>query len=185
MAHEINYSLMWSKWIALLTTDTATRGEILEALHYEVTKGLDVITRLAIEEFQAVATHPSLQSAKADIEISLASSAWSGYALFLIKEKIDPVEENVLARSTTNELGNKWMGYYEKDQTRSMLEQIDPIISLLLNKENENRINQLLITFPEFGEIPYKEFLHIETFHNWVSHQGYILGVIEQELHKG
>ena len=178
-----DYRTIWIKWIALLHTDAKLRTEILRSLHIEVTNGLDVITRIAVEELENKVSEKDLFILTKDaIESSLAFSVWGGYMLFLIANNIDPEKENLIARGETNNLGNEWTKNYDKDQTKSLLAQIDPLLTLILEKETQERINTLFAAYPQLVEIRYKEIGYIDTFENWAAYQGFILGFLEQEL---
>ena len=173
---------IWERWYTLINTDSAKKT--LDLLHLEVHKGFDVITQISIEELQNKLKKELFDSIKEDLEMSLAICIWNGYALFLTDNNLDPVKDNFVARTETNELGNKWMENYTKDQSKELLMNIDPVLSMFLEKVMQNELNKLFYTKPEVADSPYKEVGHIENFYIWASHQGYILGLLENQLQK-
>ena len=94
---------------------------------------------------------------------------------------IDPQAINLLAQESTNGLGSEWVKNYDADMNKSLLEKIDPILSLIMEKETQEKMNRLLVEFRDLAELKYKDMNIIETFINWSAHQGYILGMLENE----
>lgn len=181
-----DYESIWTKWMELLSQDIKSRKQFLDYLHFETQKGFDVIVRIAIEELeQQILDKPLLEKIRADLEFSLSVCVFSGYILFLVSLEIDPKKENLVARSQTNELGNVWIQNYEKDQGKSLLLKIDPIFSLYLEKTKQSEMNKIMYAFPEIIKSSYEQIGKIETFINWAAHQGFILGILEQELFLG
>lgn len=178
-----DYYSIWVKWLALLNADDNLRRELLSDVHIEVTKGFDVVTRIAIEEIEGrVTKSASFLKAKEAITDYLAFSVWGGYMLFLIANQIDPQKNNLIARQTTNSLGNEWLKHYASDQNASLLKEVDPFYSMMLEKEAQSRINLLFAEYEGFMGLAYKETSTLETFLNWASHQGFIFGILEDRL---
>lgn len=181
-----DYKSIFVQWTGLLNQDIKSRKQFLEFLHLETQKGFDVIVRIAIEELeQQVTEKPLLEKIRQELETSFSVCVFSGYLLFLVSSEIDPKKENLVARSQTNELGSVWIQNYEKDQGKSLLLKIDPILSLFLEKTKQSEMNKIMYVFPEIIKSSYEQIGKIETFLNWAVHQGFILGILEQELFLG
>ncbi len=178
-----DYELIWTQWMQQLGQDIKSRKEFLDSLHFETQKGFDVIVRIATEELEVqVLDKQLLGKIRQELEFSLSVCVLSGYILFLVASEIDPKKENLVARTQTNELGNTWIKNYEKDQGRSLLLKIDHILSFFLEKTKQNELNRIIYVFPDVIKLSYEQFGKIETFLNWTAHQGFILGILEQEL---
>ncbi len=178
-----DYVTIWTEWMKLLNKDVKSRKQFLDSLHFETQKGFDVIVRIATEELeQQVSDKHLLKKINEELEFSLSVCVLSGYLLFLVSLEIDPKKENLIARTQTNKLGNVWIENYDKDQGRSLLLKIDPILSLFLEKTKQSELNRMIYIFPEVIKFSYEQVGKIETFLSWASHQGFILGILEQEL---
>jgi len=118
------------------------------------------------------------------IEALLSFSVWGGYMLFMIAKSIDPVKERLHEIKSSSDLGNKWIENYQKDQSKSLISEINPILSLFLEQGKQGRMNQLLLAHPEITKKSYKEIKQIEKFLYWAALQGYILGLLEIKLYK-
>lgn len=178
-----DYKSIWIKWVAMMQLDLKSRREMLALLHTEVTKGFDVVTKIAVEEIESnIADKEKLETCMEAIEEYIAFSVYGGYMLFLITHSIDPQTMNLLAQESTNGLGSEWVKNYDIDMNKSLLEKIDPILSLIMEKETQEKMNRLLVEFKDLAELKYKDMNLIEAFINWSAHQGYILGMLENEL---
>lgn len=167
----------------MMQLDLKSRREMLALLHTEVTKGFDVVTKIAVEEIESnIADKEKLETCMEAIEEYIAFSVYGGYMLFLITHSIDPQTMNLLAQESTNGLGSEWVKNYDIDMNKSLLEKIDPILSLIMEKETQEKMNRLLVEFKDLAELKYKDMNLIEAFINWSAHQGYILGMLENEL---
>ncbi len=179
----MDYNSIWIKWVAMMQLDLKSRREMLASLHTEVTKGFDVVTKIAVEEIEGnISNQANLKIYMEAIEEYIAFSVYGGYMLFLITHNIDPQVMNLLAQESTNKLGSKWVKNYEIDMNKSLLEKIDPMFSLIMEKGTQEKMNMLLVEFEDLADLKYKEMNIIETFINWAAHQGYILGILENEL---
>ena len=178
-----DYKSILVKWLALNESDEETRKKLLSYLHEEVKKGLDVLTRIAINELERTLENKEFfLKIKDTVEGLVAFSAYGGYMLYLVENRIDPEKADLSHKKQTAKLGTTWTENYQKDQCKEFLLSIDPIISMFLEKGKQGRMNQLFLRFPECMAISYKDIGQIDTFLNWASHQGYIFGIIEQNL---
>ena len=176
-----DYQTRWIKWEALLSTDVKERKELLDDLNIEVKKGFDVIVRIASEELISQ-SDKKLEEYKEDLEKNLAILAFSGYLFYLVQSGTDPKVANLVARTTTAELGTVWMESFEKDKGISYVEQIDPVFSLLLDSRKQSCIDSLMNEKGQLADFSYKIIHMIELYFLWAAQQGYIFGIIENEL---
>lgn len=178
-----DYKSIWIKWIAFLTMDAIFKEKMLQSFHREVVKGFEVIAKIGTEELEAKLREiPLFSEIKEDINKYLIDSVWAGYALFLIHEGINPEEKNLKDYEKTNALGDMWMQHYLKDQNKSLLEKIDPVICMLIEKQTQMNMNGLFFAYPTIQKEAYFQVSQIETFLNWSSHQGFIFGMVENRL---
>ena len=178
-----DYTVIFTDWMKLLDKDVASRKKFIDSLHFETQKGFDVVVRIATEELHSqVSDTQLLEKISKELEFSLSVCVLSGYMLFLVDSGIDPLKDNLIARTETNELGNRWIADYEKDEGKSLLLKVDPILSMFLEKTQQGETNRLFVVHPEIIESSYKHIGKIQTFFNWAAHQGFIVGVLEQEL---
>ncbi len=180
MEDSFDYKSAWIRWVALCNSDLSERKKLLESLHPEVRKGFDIVVRIAYEEVSSQVK--DLKTLKDDIELGLTSLVFKGYLFFLVTQEIDPFESNLIANEKTNELGNVWMENYEKDQNRSIIEKIDPIISIIMQNEKDSQLIRLHKEHEEISNIPYNNIRLLELLYSWAIHQGFIFGMIEQNL---
>ncbi len=180
MKDSYNYKSAWTRWVALCSSDLSERKKLLENLHPEVRKGIDIVVRIAYEEISSQVK--DLKILQDDIELGLSSLVLKGYLFFLVTQEIDPFESNLIASNKTNELGNVWMENYEKDQGRSIIEKIDPIISIIMQNEKNNQFIMLLKEHDDISKMPYNNIRLFELFYSWAIHQGFIFGMIENNL---
>ncbi len=176
-----DYQALWIKWEAILSSDIKEQKDLLDSLNIEVKKGFDVIVRIASEELIAQ-TDKKLESYKEDLEKNLAILAFSGYLLYLVQSSTDPKESNLVAKTSTSELGTTWMESFEKDKGIRYVEQIDPVFSLLLDSRKQSCIDSLMNEKKDLAQLPYQLIHMIELYFLWTAQQGYIFGIIEQEL---
>lgn len=180
MKDSYDYKSAWIRWVTLYNSDLSERKKLLESLHPEVRKGFDIVVKIAYEEISTQVK--DLKVLKDDIEFGLSSLVFKGYLLFLVTQEIDPFESNLIANEKTNELGNLWMQNYEKDQDRSIIEKIDPIISIVMQNEKDNQFIILLKEHDDISKMPYSSIRLLELFYTWAIHQGFIFGMIENDL---
>jgi hypothetical protein len=180
-----NYEDIWKRWLLFLTVDIKKRKEILDAIHIEVKQGFDVVIKIAVEESeQQIENKVLFGEIKNFYEASLSLCVFYGYSLFLVDNHIDPIKENLLINSETNELGNRWMEEHEKDQHRELILKIDPILSLFLEKIKQDELNKMLVEYEMLRSASYRDVNMLDTFLNWSSHQGFILAMLEFSLIK-
>lgn len=175
-----DYQSIWVKWIALCSTDQKTRRELLEKFNIEVTKGFDVITKIASDEI----AHQTqdFQEYESELEVILAFLVYSGYILFLIQENVDPEKENLIAKTSTAELGNKWMESFEKDKGIDLIEKIDPILFLMMEEQKKLYLDSFLQKNAALLSSKFQSIQLIELYFLWAVEQGYIFGMLEKEL---
>lgn len=177
-----DYKSLWEKWFSLVNQNLPSRKRLLDALHMETQKGFDVITRIATEELMNRIKKEIFHKVKDNVEASIALCVLSGYSLFLVDARIDPLKENFVDNTAVSDLGNLWMKHYENDRETSLLGNIDPVLSMFLEKVAQNEINRLFVMQPLLIDLPYRQVGHVESFYNWASHQGFILGILERQL---
>lgn len=178
-----DYKSTLVRWITLGQLSDKDRKEILDNLHPEIKKGFDIITKLAIEELEKQTDNKEFSNkAKDTIETLFAFSVFGGYMLFLIENHIDPAKETLSTRESTKSLGTEWMMHYEVDQGNKLLSSVDPIISQMMQTGTGGWMNQLFLRFPECMDYTYKTVSNVEKFINWSAHQGYLFGILEQQL---
>lgn len=161
------------------------RKKIFNRLHDEIAGSFDAIVKIASEEIEGKIDDDTFGKIKNDIEQILSFSIWGGYLLYSIAQGI-VIDENSFSTNKSHKLsehiGNRWTAEYEKDQVRSLLIQIDPIVSMFLEKAKQLRINELLATYPDLSQLPYSKFGQIDTFVSWAGYQGYVTGLLEDAL---
>jgi len=144
-----------------------------------------VVVRVAIEESEdQIKDSAFFNQIKDFYEASLSLCVLSGYALFLVESKIDPIDTNLVVNIETNELGNLWFKEYEKNEHKDLLLEIDPILSMFLEKIKQDEIDKMLTEYEDMAAASFKDVSVIDTFLNWSLHQGFILAMLEQKLLK-
>lgn len=177
-----DYKSIWIKWLVFFEAEPDLRKQLLDSLHDEVKKGFDVITRISTEELEHHLDAQIFGRIKTLFEMLVSYSVFGGYMLNLIYSGIDPKEKKLFSFKETSLLGSTWMEHYQKDQGKSLLLGIDPLISLFLDGAKQSRMNQLLLSYPDLQTVPHKQIGVIDNFLSWSSHQGYILALLEQKL---
>lgn len=182
---DMDYTQLFDRWVALTVLSEGDRKALVERMHEEVTSGVQALGALAageVSKFLEEAKYDKREDYLKSIVPILALAAFDGYLLFLMERGINPQTEDLRTRDTTKGLGDRWSRGYEKDQNGPYLKKTDPIIGLLLNKIYELRVNQVLSFHPEIVELPYRVTEKLHQYIGWCVHQGYILGLMEQEL---
>lgn len=177
-----DYKAIWQKWYTLLNTNASQ--QTLDSLHIEVRTAFDIISQVGLEELQHHLNQQFFEQIKNTLKLSLTLCIWNGYALFLVENNLDPIKDNFIAKEETNELGNEWMENYNKDKFKNAIMEIDPVLSMFLEKAIQNEMNKLIAEQPTVLNSSYKEIGHIENFYTWSCHQGFILGMLENKLQK-
>jgi hypothetical protein len=176
-----DYQAIWIKWEALLSSDIKERKDLLDNLNIEVKKGFDVIVRIATEEIISQSNNKFV-NIKEELEKNLAILAFAGYLLYLVQSGTDPKEANLVAKTSTSELGTVWMESFEKDKGIGYVEQLDPVFSLLLDSRKQSCIDSLMNKEKELPQLSYQLIHMMELYFLWTAQQGYIFGIIENEL---
>lgn len=181
----MDYTQLWDRWAALTMLSEDDRKSLLGKLHQEVISGVQALAGLAANEMATVLDEAKYDKKDAYIEAVspvAALGALDGYLLALMERNINPQTAHLAGNDSVKGLGERWSTVYKKDQCASYLDAIDPIIMLLLQKIQELRVNQALSFHPEIVELPYKTAEKLHQYLGWCVHQGYVLGILEQEL---
>lgn len=176
-----DYSSIWLKWEALLASNQ--NDTLLQKLNIEVRNGFDVIVRIADEELTSISEN-TFEKYNGTINEFLAHLIFDGYTLFLIQNPTDPDEKNLIASIKTSELGNKWMESFESDKGIGYVEKIDPMLALLLENRKGVILNNIFSLHKELFQIEYKFIQLLELYFRWTIQQGFIVGIIENELNE-
>ncbi|MEN9328586.1 MAG: hypothetical protein RI947_1394 [Candidatus Parcubacteria bacterium] len=177
-----DYSTLWEDWATAVESTGEEKQKLIESVHDEVKAGIDAIVKAAAEELSKRLEGGYMKDEEQVTKEVLAVTVWSGYLLYLTDNNIDAVKLKLNEVKATEELGSTWMEQYDKDQNKSLLMEIDPVISMFLEKLKQSKISYLLSKFPELMSKSYKRVSDSETFINWAAHQGYILGMLESKL---
>lgn len=184
----MDYTKLFDRWVASTTLSEEDRVTLIEKLHEEIVSGVQALGGLAVSEMSKLleeATYDKKDKYIEDITPVVALAALDGYMLFLITHDINPQEANLAKNENTKEVSKIWSTAYNKDQCISYLEKVDPIVGMMLSKISELRVNQELSFHPSVVELPYKTTEKLHQYIGWSVHQGYVLGAIEKELHRG
>lgn len=180
----MNYLELFDRWIALTTLSEEDRKALVERIHEEVSVGVQALAGVSAKEMDRVLTDASYDNKDKYLKLAvpvLALAAFDGYLMALMERGVNPQTAHLTENETTKGLGERWSKGYEKDQNVSVIEKTDTIVSLILNRMYELRVNQILSFHPEIVELPYKVTEKLNQYFGWAVHQGYVLGVMEQE----
>lgn len=183
MTNKQGYNSVWLKWSLLNNQDIKERKDLISNLNVEVKKGFDVVVRIGFEE-AVNQTGDLLPPYKEYVEQSLALLVFAGYTLFLVANSSDPVAENLVAQTSTARLGEVWMESFEKDKGLSYVEKIDPILALLMEEEKNRHLLFITQQKEDIRNAPFEKVSHLGMYFSWAIQQGYIFGMIEQDLYK-
>lgn len=179
-----DYKQLWDRWVALTVLSEEDRKSLVGRLHEEVISGVQALAALACSEMGRVldgATYDKRDAYLEAVAPVAALGALDGYLMSLIERGINPQTIDLSTNEKTKGLGERWSAVYGKDQSRSYLDRIDPIVGLLLNKMYELRVNQALSFDPHIVELPYKVTEKLHQYLGWCVHQGYVLGMMEAD----
>lgn len=182
---DMDYKQLFDRWVALTVLSEDERKRLVGTLHEEVRNGVEVLAVLAADEVKKIldnAQYAQREEYLKTLAPVLALAALDGYLLSLMERGINPETAVLSTKETTRGLGERWSRAYERDQNTSYLDNIDPIIALLLGRISDLRVNQLLALHSGIVELPYKVTEKIHQYVGWSVHQGYVLGVMEQDL---
>lgn len=181
----MNYTQLFDRWVALTTLSEKDREELLAHLHEEVVSGTQTLASLACSEMGRVLDEVNYKARDAYLEAVapvVAMAALDGYLLSKIEQGVNPLTEQLSLKESTKGLGNRWSSQFQKDQSRSYIDKIDPIVGMILQKVNALRINQAISFYTGIIDLPYKTVENAHQYIGWCVYQGYVLGVVEQEL---
>lgn len=180
----MDYKQLFDRWAMLTTLPESDRKALVERMHEEVTTSVQAFAGLAAVEIDRVLKDTSFEKRESYIKTAapvLALAAFDGYLLSLMEHGLNPQTVDLATRGSTKGLGDRWSEGYKTNQHITILEKIDPIIGLILGKMHEVRANQMLSFFPEVVDLPYKVTEKLNQYIGWAVHQGYVLGVMEQQ----
>lgn len=180
----MDYKQLFDRWVMLTTLPEEDRKSLVDKMHEEVTTSVQAFAGLSAVEMDKILKETEYPKRETYIKTAapvLALAAFDGYLLSLMEHGINPQTTDLAAKETTKGLGERWSEAYGRDQNISYLQKIDPIIGLILGKMQEVRVNQLLSFYPEIVDLPYKVTEKLHQYVGWAVHQGYVLGVMEQQ----
>ncbi len=180
----MNYKELFERWVALSTMDEKDRQSLVERIHEEVTVGVQALAGVAAQEMEKVLGEANYGSKETYLKLAapvLALAAFDGYLMSLMERGINPQTASLTENEQTKGLGERWSAAYQKDQNTSYIQKIDPIISLLLHRMQELRVNQILSFHPEIVDLPYKTTEKLNQYFGWAVYQGYVMGAMESE----
>lgn len=181
----MDYKQLWDRWVALTLISEEDRADMIEHLHEEVTSGVTALATLANAQVAKIlgdAKYDKADEYLKSIAPVSALAALDGYFLSLMERGVNPQKANLAAIAATKELGKRWSEGHKKDQNKSYINAIDPIIVLMLERIYDLRVNQTLAFHPDIVELPYKITEKIHQYLGWAVYQGYVIGVMEDEL---
>ena len=180
-----DYLSLWNRCIALSVLPDEDRKTLVGNLHPETRAGIEMLGSLAAAEMGEILKDSGFSKKDDYLKAAgpvLTWSALNGYCLYLMTQNVNPLTVDLKSREDTKNLGNQWTEQFQKDQHRSSIEKIDPIVAMLLGKISELRVNQLLALVPQVIDFPYKTTERLNQYIGWAVYQGFVLGVMESEL---
>ncbi len=181
----LDYQKLWDRWTGLMMLPETDYKHLLTLLHEEMKAGIEFLGTIVGSEGEAILKDISFSKKKEYLKalVPLANvSALFGYLLFLMTKGVNPDEANLSRREETKGLGAAYMEQFQKDQNASYIRNISPLHSLFLEKVYELRVNQLVAAVPESVDLPYKVIEGIHQYLRWSAHQGFVLGMMEEQL---
>jgi hypothetical protein len=180
-----DYQLLFLRIMAMIQLKHEDRKEVIGKLHTELKSGIITVGGIAIEQIQMMFKEektPFPDNFEKISEPIIMSSVTDGYLMNHVISGIDPTEKKLTDNKETEQLGNKWIASYEKDQHASYIATIDPIISLMITTVYELRSNQLISEFPGLIDLPYKLTEKLNQYLRWSIVMGYVLGMMEYSM---
>lgn len=177
-----DYKQLWDRWVGLTLLSEDDRAEMVEKLHEEVTSGVTALATLANGQMANVLEEAGYKDAEAYLKAVApvtALGALDGYLLSLMERGVNPEKMDLKDRPSTAGLGERWMAGQKKDQNRSYIDNIDPVVTLMLERIYDLRVNQVLSFHESIVELPYKVTEKLHQYIGWCVYQGYVLGVLE------
>lgn len=184
----MNYTELFKRWVTLTTLSEDDRKKLIDKLHDSVVTTVQALAGLASSEMGAILDEAKFEKRDEYLQAVApvaALGALDGYLLSLMVNGINPETADLSKGEKVKELADVWGKSYEKDQNISYLEKVDPIVGLLLGKISELRVNQALSFYPTIVDLPYKTTEKLHQYFGWSVHQGFVLGLIEQEMRNG
>lgn len=181
----MDYKQLFDRWVALTILSEDERRNLMSTLHHEITGGAEVLAALAASEVGNVLDEAIYQERAAYLDTLapiLALAVLDGYLIFLMEQGMSPETAGLAASETTDGLAEYWSKKYKLDQNISYLDKADPVINLILTKLSDLRMNQSLALYPAIVDLPYKVVEKVHQYIGWAVSQGYVLGIMEQEL---
>ncbi|MCL4200205.1 hypothetical protein KJZ67_02590 [Patescibacteria group bacterium] len=181
----MDYKQLWDRWVSLTLLTEEDRAEMIERLHEEVTSGITALATLGVAQMEKVLAEQAYgkkdEYLKAVAPV-VALSALDGYFLSLMERGIHPQKADLAKQESTKAVGETWSRGHQKDQNKSYVEKIDPVVILMLERIYDLRVNQTLSFHPEIVELPYKVTEKLHQYIGWAVYQGYVIGEMENEL---
>ncbi len=177
-----DYLEIWNRFNVLMVLPDEDRKTLVENLHEETRAGIEMLASLAASEMAELLKNTEFSKKYEYLKAAgpiLSFACLNGYCLYLLFQKVNPLTTNLSNRATTEKLGETWMTNYRKDQNKSYIDKIDPILSLMLGQIQEIRVNQLLALVPDVIELPYKITERLHQSIGWSVFQGFVIGVME------
>jgi len=181
----MDYKQLWDRWVTLTLITEEDRADMIEHLHEEVTSGITALATLANAQVSELLEEAKYSKAGAYLQAIApisALAALDGYFLSLMERGVNPQKVQLFKTESTKGLGERWSKGHKKDQNRSYIDGIDPVIVLMLERIYDLRVNQALSFHPDIVELPYKVTEKIHQYLGWAVYQGYVIGVMEDEL---
>lgn len=180
-----DYKQLWDRWVALTVLPEKERADMIEHLHEEVTSGVTALATLANAQVGKILVDAKYEKTEEYLKAMApvtALAALDGYLLSLMEHEVNPMTNDLATREATNGLGEHWSKGHKKDQNRVYIDKIDPMITLMLERMYDLRVNQTLSFCPDIVELPYKITEKLHQYIGWSVYQGYVLGIMEAEL---
>lgn len=177
----MDYLELWNRWVALTTLPEKDRNTMMGKLSDDVTKAAQTLTVLTLAEMKNQLEKNRYKELNTYLEVVTPIATLGildGYLLSLIVHGKNPMINDIGENITKDSISDRWITKYEKDKCKEYVDQIDPIVSLFLQKIQELRINQILTMHPEIIKQPYEITERLNQYLGWAIQQGYILSII-------
>lgn len=181
----MDYLELWNRWVELTTLSEKDRATMMDNLSENVTKASQALAMLSAAEMKQQLEKHGYKEWNTYLETAtpiLMLGTLDGYLLSLMVQGNNPLNINEKSIKTSDNLSDRWQEVYQKDQGRSYTEQIDPIISLFLQKIQELRVNQILALHPDIIKLPYETTERLTQYIGWSIRQGYVLGLLQEKI---
>jgi len=172
---------VYNRWSALAELSPQDLQKIFDQLPVQIKAATDVLTKIGVEDADEILNRTEISDKEHYLEsigAVVAGSAFFGYALFLLSKNINP-ESADFNGLVGDDFEQKWTEHFEKNECEELIQKIDPLFLLILNKSTELFINRLLALYPNSVDLPYKITERIHQHINWALHQGFVLGTMQ------